>query len=286
MDNRLPQPENNNRKKVTMHNPLVSIITPVFNGIKYLEICIQSVLNQSYPRIEHILVDGGSSDGTLEMLTSYQTKYPERIRFISEPDRSAGEAWNKGLKMARGEIFGWLGADDTCELDAVMTVVEFFRATPGACFVFGGCNYINEQGKVIGKAIARDFNLREAINDACYIPCPSAFYRREVVEKVGYLDTRETGVELDYWIRVGKLFPIHRIDTVLSNFRWHSGGLTGSKRAARLYAREGFVVSRRHGGGFLSLRAMRYYIYQARVFDWVFPLVAPVYRLIKRTNKQ
>ena len=266
--------------------PLVSIITPVLNSVNYLAVCLQSVLNQTYPCVEHVVVDGGSSDGTLEVLSIYQAKYPSRIRFISELDKGAGDAWNKGLKMARGDIFGWLGADDIYEHEAVTTVVEFFQVNQNISFVFGGCNYINEQGRVIGKAFARNFNLREAISDDCPIPCPSAFYKREVVEKVGYLDTRETGVELDYWIRVGKLFPIHRIDTVLSNFRMHSGGLTGSKQAARLYAKEGFVVSRRHGGGIVSLRAIRYYIYQARVFNWVFPLATPIYRLLKGTNKQ
>ena len=165
MENRASQYESIDENKGAPDNPLVSIVTPVLNGVKYLEICIQSVLNQSYPYIEHIFVDGGSTDGTVDMLSSYQAKYPDRIRFISELDKGHGEAWNKGLRMAEGGILGWLGSDDTYELDAIRTVVEFFRANPEAYFVYGDCYFINEKGEIIRKRETRDFNLEEAIND-------------------------------------------------------------------------------------------------------------------------
>ena len=100
MENKASQLRSIHEKGDTTYNPLVSIITPVLNGIKYLETCIQSVLSQSYPYIEHIFIDGGSSDGSLDILTNYKAKYPDRIRFISEPDKGACDAWNKGLEMA------------------------------------------------------------------------------------------------------------------------------------------------------------------------------------------
>lgn len=242
-----------------MDNPLVSIITQVLNGIKYLEACLQSVLNQSYPYIEHILVDGCSTDGTVEMLASYQAKYPDRIRFISEPDKGAEEAFNKGLVMAKGEILGWLGSDDVYEPNAIQIVVEFFRANPDACFVFGDCNNINEKGEIVGKYPTKDFNLEETINNSCHIPAPSAFYKREVIEKVGGVDTSgRTNSDVDYWIRVGKVFPIHRIEKTLSNFRAHQ-----DKRNAimtdKMIAREDFIMSRRHGGRLFSRRARIYF---------------------------
>jgi glycosyltransferase involved in cell wall biosynthesis len=280
------QSEGAGEGKTMAGGPTVSIITPVLNGVKYVEECVRSVLNQTYPNIEHVFVDGGSSDGTLEMLTSYQARYPDRIRFISEPDRSAGEAWNKGLKVAKGEILGWLGSDDVYEPDAVMTVVEFFRANPDASFVFGGCNYINEKGEVIGKARTKDFDLKEAINNVCRIPCPSAFYKREVIEKVGLLDTRERGVELDYWIRVGKVFQIHRIEKVLSNFRMHKESFGGSKEAGKIYAREGFIINRRHGGSIFSARVARYLLYRSVIFAWVLPTALSTYRYIKWGGKK
>lgn len=261
MDNRASQCKGVDERKVVIDNPpvSVSIITPVLNGIKYLEACIQSVLNQSYPYIEHVFVDGGSADGTLDMLTSYKARYPGRIRFISEPDKSAGEAWNKGLKMARGDIFGWLGADDTYEPDAVLTVVEFFSSNLGAFFVFGDANVIDERNGTIKRVKAKDFDLEEAINGYLDIVTTSVFYRREVVEKVGLMDTRETGVERDYWIRAGKVFKLYRIEKVLSNFRLRKDSGSGRKEAFRIYSREGYIVSRRHGGGIFSIYGVRYF---------------------------
>ncbi|PIQ85589.1 MAG: glycosyltransferase, partial [Candidatus Omnitrophica bacterium CG11_big_fil_rev_8_21_14_0_20_43_6] len=88
------------------NNLLVSIVTPVRNDRKYIARCIQSVLLQEYPHIEHVIVDGASTDGTLDIISNYSKKFPQRIRFISEPDNGGADAWNKGLKMAKGDIFG------------------------------------------------------------------------------------------------------------------------------------------------------------------------------------
>lgn len=276
-------------KKGSINNPLVSIIVPVLNGIKYLEACIQSVLNQSYPCIEHIFVDGGSTDGTLDMLSSYQAKYPDRIRFISEPDEGVGEAWNKGLRMARGEVFGWLGSDDTYELDAIQTVVEFFTANPDAYFVFGDCNFVNEKGAITGKYPTRDFNLEELINDYCMVPTPSSFYKREVFEKVGFYDT--LGGDYDFLIRVGKVFQIHRVEKVLSNFRVHQESQTGARgnhqmwlpglrRSQKMWLREDYIVSRRHGGGIFAGYCRRYYWFI--IIEGLRPILGFAYPFIKK----
>jgi len=266
-------------KEGTTDNPLVSIITPVLNGARYLAECIQSVLRQSYPHIEHIFVDGGSSDGTLDILTSYKARYHDRIRFISEPDRGPGEAWNKGIIMAKGEILGWLGSDDTYEPDAIQTIVEFLRVNPDACFVFGDANYIDENGEVIKKAPNKDFNLQETINDVCYIPTPSAFYRREVIKKVGLLDIK--GNDLDFWIRVGKKFQIYRIEKLLSNFRLRQGQAS-SKGTLKMQFREAYITSRRHGGRLLSPRGARYFIYSSSITVWLVPILRPVYHFINK----
>ena len=275
MGRKVSQPTSTDEKESKQDNPLVSIITPVFNGIKYLEHCIQSVLNQSYPYIEHILVDGGSTDGTLDMLSSYQDKHPDRIKFISEPDKGAGEAANKGWRMAKGEIFGLLGSDDVYEPEAIMTVVEFFRANPDAYFVFGDCNVINEKGEVIGKSPAKDFDLAAAINDSCCLPFTSAFYKREVIEKVGPWDTSLYANDLDYAIRVGKTFKIHWIKRVLSNFRIHKDSVSGSEGINKIYRREHFKVIRRHGGQIHSFYGIRYFTLE--VVDWLRPVLGSIY---------
>jgi len=282
-DNMISESESVDEKKSKTGRPLVSIITPVLNSIKYLEICIQSVLDQSYPYIEHIFVDGGSTDGTLDILTSYKDRYPGRIRFVSEQDKGTGEAWNKGLRMAKGVIFGWLGSDDTYEKDAVLAVVEFFKSNPNAYFVFGGCDTINEKGEIIGKSTSKDFNLEEIINKGNYVPATSSFYRREIIEKVGLYDNIH-GNDLDYLIRVAKVFQIHRIEKVLSNFRIHrESATTGSGSKTRILL-ENYIVSKRHGGHIFSAYGRRYFT--TVIIERLQPILGRVYPFMKQVGKR
>ena len=125
----------NDKGQNVIYSPLVTIVTVVLNFVNYIDTCIESVLKQSYPHIEHVIIDGGSTDGTVDILSSYSAKYPDRVRFISEPDKGAWDALNKGIRMAKGEIIGVLGADDMHEPDVIRTVVEFFEANPGAYVV-------------------------------------------------------------------------------------------------------------------------------------------------------
>jgi glycosyltransferase involved in cell wall biosynthesis len=118
-------------------------------------------LSQSYPHIEHVFVDGGSTDGTVEMLSDYSTRYPDRVRFISEPDNGGTDAANKGIIMSKGEILGFLGADDTYEPDAIQAIVEFFGANRDAHIVFGDYNRIDAKGKLIQRSRTKDFNLKK-----------------------------------------------------------------------------------------------------------------------------
>lgn len=265
-------------------NPLVSIITPVRNGVEYLELCIQSVLSQSYPHIEHVFVDGGSSDGTVEILISYATRFPDRIRFVSAPDNGVGHAWNKGLKMARGEILGWLGSDDElCGPGAIGAVVEFFKMTPDAYFVHGGCNGIDAMGATLSTHKANDFNFDELINDQNFISCPSAFYRREVIEKAGGLDAY--GNDFEFMVRIAKAFKIYCVDMVLSNFRVHKGSATtGSDAKLRLmWMRQDYLVSRRYGGRFFSGYRKRYYKFL--LIESLRQCLWPIYRCVPRVIK-
>jgi glycosyltransferase involved in cell wall biosynthesis len=269
---------------VIAYNPLVTIITPIINRITYLDKCIQSVLSQSYPYIEHIFVDGGSTDGTLDILKGYSVGYPDRIKFISEPDKGSGDAWNKGLRMAKGEIFGFLGSDDISEPDAVMKVVEFFRSDPDAYFVFGACNFINERGEIIGRPPIKDFDSRAIINDGCYVPTPSSFYKRDVIEKIGWYDTK--GNDLDFLIRASKVFKIHRINAVLSNFRIHEGSATSgsSKEIRKMWLREDCLVSRRYGGSIFSGYCKRYYMFV--IVELLRPILGVVYPFLRKNLKK
>ncbi|MHB8918289.1 MAG: glycosyltransferase family 2 protein [Desulfocucumaceae bacterium] len=245
-----------------MSQPLVSVITPVFNSVRYLELCINSVLDQSCPHIEHILVDGGSTDGTVEVLKKYGERFPDRIRYMSGPDRGACDAWNKGWAMARGEILGWLGADDLYHPGTAEKVVEYFALNPGTFFLHGGCDVIDEEGRVIVKVPARDFNLKEIINGSNSIIAPAAFYRREVIERVGPLDTSINTCDHDYWIRVGKVFPIARTEEVLASFRIHRGSVSGSDNSFKVYLRENYYLRKKHGGRIFPDFTLRWLAFQ------------------------
>ena len=109
----------NDKGQNVIYSPLVTIVTVVLNFVNYIDTCIESVLKQSYPHIEHVIIDGGSTDGTVDILSSYSAKYPDRVRFISEPDKGAWDALNKGIRMATGEMIGVLGADDMHEPDVI-----------------------------------------------------------------------------------------------------------------------------------------------------------------------
>lgn len=270
--------------------PLVSIITPVFNGKTYLEQCIQSVLRQTYTNVEHIFADGGSTDGTLETLARYHAEYPDRIKFILGPDKGVGSGLNKGYKTSRGEIIGWIDTDDVYELDAVETAVNFFRSNPDAYFLYGRCNIINALSEVIGCFVIKDFDKDEWLNVWHYILFCATFFRRDVIEKVGFVN--HLGNDLSFYMRVGKWFKMHRITKTLTNWRLHDDSISlkkspreGAIRKKR--AREDFFLVLRYGGSIFSPRALIYYaVSEPSIAAALRPFIGFSYPFLKRIAHQ
>lgn len=187
--------------------PLVSVITPSFNQGRFIEATIQSVMGQDYPHIEHIVVDGGSTDATLDILK----KYDRRIRWVSEKDQGQGDAVNKGFAMARGSILGWLNSDDVYAPGAVSAAVRYLSSHPETVMLYGNADYIDEQGKVIGSYPTEPFD-RLRLAEACFVCQPSVFLRSEVFGTVGPLDVGlDTCMDYDYWIRIAATYPAERI---------------------------------------------------------------------------
>lgn len=264
------------------HNPLVSIVTPVLNGIRYLEANLQNVLDQSYPHIEHILIDGGSTDGSLEVLERYQAKHPDKIKFLAGTDNGVGEANNKGFMIAKGEILGWLDSDDFLEPDAIKTIVDFFRANPDAHFVFGAGNIVDENNQIIGHTGMVDFTIKGILRNKCYIPFESAYYKKEVVESIGYLNP--LGNSLDFWLKIAEKYDIHRIEQTIANNRLQRDGVFFSPGARQTRVRrqrywEDYVICRRYGESIFSPRCRKYIIY--RVVD-VLGLYTPLAFTLER----
>lgn len=223
-------------------DPLVSIVTPVYNLAEFIEETVLSVLNQDYPRIEYIVMDGGSTDGTLEILA----KYRDRLRVRSQPDRGTADAINQGFRISSGEIFAFLNGDDVYLPGAVRTAVEFLTAHPAAGGVYGEADWITTDGRVIGRYPTRPFDPA-LLAQECYICQPACFLRREVFLKAGLLDPDlEYAFDYDLWIRVSRLARLEKIDVVLANSRMRPTGKTLGQR--RRVFREAARVLMRHYG--------------------------------------
>lgn len=205
---------------------LVTIVTPSYNHGQFLPAAIESVLSQDYPAIEHIVVDGGSTDNTLAVLEQYK----DRLRYTSERDQGPSDAIHKGLSAARGEILGWLNSDDTFEPGAVRRAVEYLTAHPEVDVVYGDGWWIDEAGARIREYPSLPFDARVLERD-CFICQPAAFFRASVYRACP-LDPRQ-GFSFDYdlWIRMaaqGVRFAY--IPGHLANTRMHRDALTISAR--------------------------------------------------------
>ena len=206
--------------------PLVSIVTPTYNMGHFLEETIQSVLSQDYPRIEYIVMDGGSTDGTLDVLR----KYEGRIQYRSERDRGQAEAINKGFALTTGEIFAFLNADDTYLPGAVSTAVKELVANRSVGIVYGDAYHVAEDGSKIGPYPTRPYDY-DLLNRNCFICQPAAFMRRSAFESAGWMN-QELQVALDYdlWIRIANLRPLMRIEGYLATSRMYRDNKTVSRR--------------------------------------------------------
>lgn len=186
-----------------MPNPLVSIITPSFNQGRFIEETIKSVLSQDYPYIEYIVIDGGSTDGSIEILK----KYEDRLAWISEPDHGQADAVNKGFSRAKGAILGWLNSDDTYTPGAVSAAAEHFLQHPEIVMVYGDAHFIDETGNAAEKYPSEPFRLKR-LAETCFLSQPAVFIRTEVFRKIGLLDiSLQTCMDYEYWIRIGESYP-------------------------------------------------------------------------------
>ncbi len=213
--------------------PTISVVTPSLNQCEYIDAAVDSVLEQVYPALDYLLLDGGSTDGALEILASYG----ERLNWISEPDIGQAAAVNRGWRGSRGDILGWLNSDDCYMPGALQLVGEYFHTHPHVDMIFGDCDLIDDRGRTIGKYETRAFDypdfLRKAVN---YIPQPAVFLRREMLEKVGYLSEHLHYVmDFEYWLRAGLVCQVEYLPIKLAALRVHqeAKSLVGLSELAR-----------------------------------------------------
>ena len=199
-----------------MHLPKISIVTPSFNQGQFLEESICSVINQEYSNLEYIIIDGGSSDNSVEIIR----KYENHLHYwVSEKDTGFSEAINKGFKKATGDIFSWLNSDDILLPGALNTISRFFQQFPRVGIVYGDRLIIDEQSNVLAKR--QDcffspifFRFEKSI------PQESTFWRKDLFYQVGGLDEElNYAIDFDLWCRLSKITKIKYIPFLIGAFR-------------------------------------------------------------------
>ena len=223
---------------------LVSIITPSYNQAQFIEETINSIKSQTYSNIEHIIVDGGSTDSTINILKSYENEY--NMRWISESDSGMYGAINKGIDMAQGDILGYLNSDDLYFPWAVETVVAYFEKKYAPDMVFGDLMRWDTTAKKQSCELFffPPFRLGHAIRTGV-VAQPTAFWRRDVVKKIGNFNAELQFVgDSDYWVRVGKELKIDKVNEFLAVDRLHSA----SKRStgAESMSKEAVVMKSKY----------------------------------------
>jgi glycosyltransferase involved in cell wall biosynthesis len=223
-------------------DPLVSIVTPCLNSGQYLEAAVESVLRQDYPNIEYIVMDGGSTDSTVDVLK----RYGNQLEWVSEKDRGTADAINKGFERARGTIFAYLHADDLLLPGAAAAAVEALESSPQAAGVYGDAWWIDENGTRLARYPVKDFRPRQ-LESECFICQPASFVRREVFVNLGGLDPRlQLTFDYEFWMRLAHVYQLKRIDRTLACSRMHPANKSLGRKQEVF--RETFRVLRRHYG--------------------------------------
>jgi glycosyltransferase involved in cell wall biosynthesis len=224
--------------------PMISIITPSFNQGRFIEENIQSVLGQNYASFEHIVIDGGSEDETMEVVR----KYPH-LKWISEPDRGQADALNKGFRMAQGDIIGWLNADDLYLPGTFELVSRALDKPRGRWVVMGDVEMTDEYGNVLQLLYNQPRRFHELLRfwdtKLRIFHQPGVFFFKEVLDRVGLLDiSLYFAMDYDLWLRISRKFAFHRVNAIFARYRLHAS--SKSSRGWDAFMPEWELVSRRY----------------------------------------
>ncbi|HEY2090737.1 MAG TPA: glycosyltransferase [Thermoanaerobaculia bacterium] len=198
--------------------PLVSIIVPSFNQGRYIRETLDSILSQDYRPIEVLVMDGGSTDETTDVLKSYNI--PE-LQWVSEPDHGVADAVNKGIARAAGEIIAVQSSDDLYKPGAISTVVGALQRS-NAGLLYGDMEFIDARSTIGGRTDLRPFDLAEYAGKVTYVPQPAAFFRAAAARDVGpWREDLPYACDAEFYLRIAERFGAEKIDGVLAQYRHH-----------------------------------------------------------------
>jgi glycosyltransferase involved in cell wall biosynthesis len=235
--------------------PRVSIVTPSYNQGEFVEEAIRSVLLQGYPDLEYMVIDGRSTDNSVEIIRKYGRWL---AHWVSEPDKGQSQAINKGLQKASGEIYGWLNSDDYLLRGALINVAHAYRASPKAGAWYGDTVFVTADGKRLQVRRSPDHLDADAVAawSKNSFGQPACFFSKEAWQQCGPLDeSLQCGMDLDLWIRIAKQFAFVKVGEVLAAERFHRDAKTQRDRGM-MYAVQ-CQIQIRHGYEDLALEDIR-----------------------------
>src|SRR5579859_3357559 len=198
--------------------PRFAIVTPSFNTAKYIGDAIRSVLDQRFSNVDYLVMDGGSTDGTMEILRGFG----EQIRWVSQRDDGQADAIKRGFAQTDGDILTWLNSDDYFCPGAFEAVAEFFATHPDVDVVYGDANYVDHRGQLISRCVhVEPFDRNRLFRYSDFIVQPAAFFRRRAYDAVGGVDPRfHWALDYDLWLKMARQFKFAYLSKVLACYRW------------------------------------------------------------------
>jgi len=261
--------------------PKISIVTPSYNQGQFIEETIRSVLLQGYPNLEYVIIDGSSTDNSVEIIKEYE---PWLTYWVSEPDRGQSHAINKGFERAHGEILSWLNSDDFLLPGALSHVVTAYRENPSAVAWVGGCHRIDPDWRILSTVIPRELdrdNMADWGRQGWFFQ-PSCFFAVQAWHKVGSLDDNlHFAFDLDLWLKLATVGDFMIIPKIISAATIHSGAKT-QVQVTHMHA-EIAVIQIRHGYQEIAMRRLVHWFERPSLNDEIrSALKAKVRRLARR----
>jgi glycosyltransferase involved in cell wall biosynthesis len=234
----------------------ITVVTPSYNQAAFLEQTILSVLEQDYPALEYFVIDGGSTDGSVDIIK----KYANRLAgWVSEKDAGQTDAINKGFARATGSVLAWLNSDDTYRPGAIREAMDLLAEHPGWGMVYGDTRFIDGDGREIGKFPASQTDYEKLKQGYVHIPQQASFFRADLWKKVGPLDPSFFfAMDYDLWVRLARISDLVYVRQTWANFRLHGSAKTIS--ADDRCWPEMLRVHYRDGGSFFATIVFKYYL--------------------------